>query len=97
MLKQRIATALVLALLFLGSLFLLPPVWFLGLVTLAVVIAGWEWANLAGIVSVIARVGYVTLLLLVIAGLYLWLQSVGRARPASCYTASSWWVPAGGH
>ncbi len=97
MLKQRIATALVLALLFLGSLFLLPPVWFLGLVTLAFVIAGWEWANLAGIVSVIARVGYVTLLLLVIAGLYLWLQSVGPGSARQLLhglvlVGTGWWA-----
>lgn len=74
MLKQRIATALVLAIAFLGSLFLLPPTWFLGLVTLALLVAGWEWARLSGIASSGVRAAYVALLLLIIAGLYAWMQ-----------------------
>lgn len=74
MLKQRIATALVLAMAFLGSLFLLPPHWFLGLVTLAFLIAGWEWARLSGMTSDAVRVAYVGLLTLIIGGLYAWLR-----------------------
>ena len=97
MLKQRIATALVLAILFLGSLFLLPPPWFLGLVTLAFVIAGWEWAKLSGIDSVGLRVAYVALLFVIIAGLYAWLRSVdaGSARQllhGLVLVGAGWWA-----
>lgn len=49
MLKQRVVTAVILAAIFLAVLFGLPTPWF-GLVLAAVVaVAGWEWANLSGL------------------------------------------------
>lgn len=49
MLKQRIITALVLAALFLGALFLLPIKWFALTVAAVILLGGWEWANLSNL------------------------------------------------
>ena len=48
MLKQRVITAILLAVLFLGVLFYSPAALFSTFVLLAVLVAAWEWANLAG-------------------------------------------------
>ncbi|MCH9692841.1 MAG: phosphatidate cytidylyltransferase [Gammaproteobacteria bacterium] len=49
MLKQRIKTAVVLATLFLGALFLIPIKWFSLIVAGVILLGGWEWANLANL------------------------------------------------
>ncbi|MCV6603827.1 MAG: phosphatidate cytidylyltransferase [Porticoccaceae bacterium] len=59
MLKQRIVTGLVLIGLFLTALFLLPKPWFSSLVALLVLLASWEWSNLAGLKSTLARAAFV--------------------------------------
>ena len=68
MLRQRIATAMVLAALFFAAVFLLDTPWF-SLVTGAVIcLAAWEWGRLAGMRHVLVRVLYlcvVTAVLLV--------------------------------
>ena len=58
MLKQRIITALILAPLALCGVFLLEPEPFSYFVAAILVLAGWEWANLAGWQSQISRVAY---------------------------------------
>ena len=62
MLKQRIVTALILVALLLLALASLPAAVFSSLVMLAVMVAGWEWSQLAKINSVMARVGYLLVL-----------------------------------
>ncbi|MCK9505451.1 MAG: phosphatidate cytidylyltransferase [Porticoccaceae bacterium] len=47
MLKQRIVTAIILAVLFLGALFGLPFQWFSLVVAGVIFVALWEWANLS--------------------------------------------------
>ncbi len=51
MLKQRIITAVILALLFLGVLFTLPTVTFAVVVAIVVAVAAWEWANMGGLTA----------------------------------------------
>lgn len=97
MLGQRIVTAILLAAGFLGGLFLLPPAWFLGLITLLLFMAGWEWARLSGFVSVQGRAAYLALLFCVIAAASWWLQSVddsiARARlHGVMLVGSGWWA-----
>ncbi len=48
-LKQRIITALVLVVLFLGLLFLVPIQWFAIAVAAIILLGGWEWANLSNL------------------------------------------------
>lgn len=55
MLKQRVITAVVLAPIVVGGLFLLPPTGFAVFTGALLAIAGWEWANLAGFVGGIQR------------------------------------------
>ena len=61
MLKQRIITALALMAAFLVALIFLPVPMFSGFVTAAVLVAAWEWANLAGYESTGKRLVYVAL------------------------------------
>lgn len=59
MLKQRIITALVLVAVLGGALVYLPVALFQMLLATAVLIATWEWSNLAGLQSYLARTLYV--------------------------------------
>ncbi len=73
MLKQRVVTALVLAAIFLASLFWLPVPLFAAFTAAVVLIAAWEWSNMAGFKRRRGRIAYVLLtgLLLGGAGVYL--------------------------
>lgn len=58
MLKQRIISALIMAVLFVGALFL--PSDYLALVfAVVVLVAAWEWSDLAGFSSTLCRAAYV--------------------------------------
>ncbi len=61
MLKQRVITAVVLALLFLGVLFGLSVQLFAVAIAAVVVLASWEWANLAGLEALWQRALYALL------------------------------------
>ena len=58
MLKQRVITAVILAPIVVGGLFLLPPTGFAVFTGALLAIAGWEWANLAGFQAGLPRWGY---------------------------------------
>jgi len=62
LLKQRIITALILAPLMIGGIFFLPIEQFAYFIGFIVTIAAWEWANLSGYESPIARIGYAVLM-----------------------------------
>ncbi len=62
MLKDRIITAVILAALFLGALFYLPLPLFSMAVATAVLIAAWEWANMAGFNRTPERLVYLGIL-----------------------------------
>ena len=66
MLKVRIITAIILALVFLGVLFYTPWQGFAIFTGLVFVLATWEWANLAGVSNNAARLAY-TLVTVVVA------------------------------
>lgn len=70
MLKQRIATALVLAGLFLGALFGLDQAGFALFAAAVITVGVWEWSRLAGIAAPLARMGCVLVVILVLAALY---------------------------
>jgi phosphatidate cytidylyltransferase len=66
MLKQRIITAVVLAPLVLGGIFLLPLFEFKLFIAAVVTLAAWEWANLSGMTGQAARIGYAVLVLAIV-------------------------------
>jgi len=61
-LKQRIITALILAPLVLGGVFLLPPPYFGWFFALILALAAWEWANLSSFTTQVVRVTYAILI-----------------------------------
>lgn len=67
MLKQRVITASILALVFLGVLFFLPVPLFPVFIATIVLISAWEWANLSGIASLWGRALYVVFVAIAIA------------------------------
>ncbi|MDE1460395.1 phosphatidate cytidylyltransferase [Spartinivicinus poritis] len=77
MLKQRIITAVILIPLALLGVFALSPFFFSLFVGGIVLLAGWEWANLAGLTQPPARLAYVAGLVLALFGSqYLPLQMI---------------------
>ncbi len=70
MLKQRVITAVILAPIVVGGLFFLPPAGFAVFTALVLAIAGWEWANLAGITDSGRRWLCAALVLLLMGGSY---------------------------
>lgn len=81
MLKQRVYTAIVLALIFLAALFGLPAGYFSFFIGVVVLIGAWEWANLSGYSALWQRLAYTAfvLLLLFVAASYLGFK--GEASP----------------
>jgi len=70
-LKLRVVTALVLAVVFVGALFGLSPQNFSLFAAVVTLYASWEWSDLSGLKSVLARLAYVFLnlvLLVLICG-----------------------------
>ena len=73
MLRLRIITALCMIAIFLPALFLMPPMLFSIATVPLVLIAGWEWSRLVKIRSVIARIGYLLLIVMTLFAASLWL------------------------
>lgn len=65
MLKKRIITACVMALIIVAALFLLPAMYFNVLIFAVFGLAAWEWANLSGITHGFSRCIYALIVLLV--------------------------------
>ena len=81
MLKQRVITALVLAVIFLAALFGLPAGYFSFFIGAVLLIGAWEWANLSGFPSVWQRLGYAFLLLRLLIAASLYMGVDGEASP----------------
>jgi phosphatidate cytidylyltransferase len=73
MLKQRVITALILVTVFLAAVFYLPVPLFSAFTALIVLVAAWEWANMAGLSRLWQRLVYVALIAVTMlaAALYL--------------------------
>ncbi|MCW7553255.1 phosphatidate cytidylyltransferase [Endozoicomonas gorgoniicola] len=88
MLKQRILTALVLAPLALAGVIFLSPAVFSVLTALVIMLAAWEWANLAGFEQSVQRV-----LFSLLTGLICWLVSP-LPHWLVLGAGAAWWVVA---
>ena len=73
MLRLRIITALCMVAIFLPALFLMPSMLFSIATVPLVLIAGWEWSRLVKIRSVVARIGYLLLIVMTLCAASLWL------------------------
>lgn len=81
MLRLRIITALCMAAIFLPALFLMPSMLFSIATVPLVLVAGWEWSRLVKIRSVIARIGYLLLIVMTLFAASLWLGLPDRFDP----------------
>ena len=93
MLRQRVMTGMALVLALLATILWLPPVWAAAVLVLVVVLAAFEWAGLAGLESLPARLGYV----LLVAALCLLLHRTvpgPDALIAALGAAMLWWFAA---
>ena len=73
MLRLRIITALCMVAIFLPALFLMPSMLFSIATVPLVLVAGWEWSRLVKIRSIIARIGYLLLIVMTLFAASLWL------------------------
>ena len=90
MLNQRVITALVLGGVFLVVLLALPPVFFQLFMVLVFAIGSWEWSNLAGVSSLVARAAFSLAMLLLLAGV--WFDPFGLDLLMPILTvAVCWW------
>lgn len=89
MLKQRIITALILAPLMLGGIFLLPLYEFKLFIGLITCIGAWEWANFAGIEKQTGRIAYALVLGAVVFAVS---QLPVDYQLPLLYVALVWWV-----
>ncbi len=98
MLRQRVATALVLGAFILVVLFLLPSWATVAVITVAILAGAWEWSAFIGAggrVSTIARRAFVALVIAAIAALALPAAPPLPGRTVLAF-ASAWWVGARG-
>jgi phosphatidate cytidylyltransferase len=81
MLKQRVITALVLAVIFLAALFGLPSGYFSFFIGAVLLIGAWEWAGLSDFPAVWQRLAYAFVLLVLLVATALYLGFEGEASP----------------
>lgn len=86
MLKTRIITALILAPIAIGGIFFLPPLGFALFTGAIITLGAWEWANMAGLTSQAARIGYAAAIAAVLFAL------LHVPALAVFWLALVWWV-----
>lgn len=100
MLKQRVITAVCLAISFLLSLFWLPTIGFSFFVAIFLLVGAWEWANLSGFSSRYQKALYcgLSVVLAVVIAQYLGLflgEPLEQAKILSVFIAAgTWWTVA---
>ncbi|VUD68219.1 Phosphatidate cytidylyltransferase [Thalassocella blandensis] len=94
MLKQRVVTASVLAIVFLGVLFFSPLPVFAAFISGVYAVGVWEWANLAGLTNRLSKtvftlsVAFIAFLLLFVSG---WLTNYAVLQ-SIFIAACAWWA-----
>jgi len=74
MLLQRILTALVLATAAISAIFLLPTLYFYLFIAIIVLIAAWEWTELAAINKISGKLAFLLFLIVPMVGVTFWTQ-----------------------
>jgi len=95
-LKLRVYTAVALVLPFLGILFFGSWLYFAVMAGLVVSLAAWEWAGLAGVKQVLARLFYTLVIALsgILMGWFLYLASNHQYLLSLFTSAAIWWAVA---
>jgi phosphatidate cytidylyltransferase len=88
MLKQRVITALVLALILIGAVVWLPASGFQLFIAGICLIGAWEWSNFAGITSALSRAVYVLVIALLMAAVY----GLSWSQGWIVWVSLLWWV-----
>ena len=86
MLKTRIITALILAPIAIGGIFFLPPLGFALFTGAIIAVGAWEWANMSGLTTPVARVVYALMVAAVLYGL------LNVPAVAVLWLALFWWL-----
>jgi phosphatidate cytidylyltransferase len=90
-LKERVLTAIVLVTVLLGVMLGLPPLATVWLVTVLVLIGAWEWAGFIGKGQVPLRIGFTSVIALLLLGcLQVYSTSPGLV-PVIMWVAVAWW------
>lgn len=100
MLKQRVITAVILAAIFFAAVFYLPVPLFSAFIATVVLIAAWEWANMAGFARRWQRLVYLVLTALIMGAIALYLEllpGAGMNTDSGQYRdllvlACGWWA-----
>lgn len=92
-LRQRVATALLLAALIIAILFWLPPAAAVAAVMLVFAAGAWEWAGFAGIAGAGGRTAYAAVVMAGVALAWLVTGAPG-ALAAFLWCAAAWWAVA---
>ena len=81
MLKQRVYTAIVLAVVFLAALFGLPAGYFSFFIGAVVIVGAWEWSMLSGYGAIWQRLAYGAFIFALLLGVSVYLKFGGEAAP----------------
>jgi phosphatidate cytidylyltransferase len=90
--KQRLITALILAPLMIGGIFFLPIEQFAYFIGFIVTVAAWEWANLSGYESPVARIAYAALIAVTIAATAYLMDSHTETHRIILALGAAWWL-----
>jgi phosphatidate cytidylyltransferase len=74
MLKHRVATAAVLIPVMVAAVLLLPVIQLAYLFGIFAVIAAWEWSRLSGFTSLVSRLAYAGIVILIMVNTYQWIH-----------------------
>lgn len=92
MFKQRLITALILAPLMIGGIFFLPIEQFAYFIGFIVTVAAWEWANLSGYESPVARIAYAAVIAVIIAVTAYLMNSYAEIHRIILALGAAWWL-----
>lgn len=93
MLRQRVITAIALGSIALLGMFFLPHQAMIVVLALLVIAGAWEWSALPGFTQYSGRLGYVALIAVGLAAVWL-LDRSGANLDVVLYTAIAWWLVA---
>jgi len=88
MLKQRIITAIVLAITLIAATVLLSSFWFSFFISVVVMLASWEWCGFIGLTPTASRISFLATLVSMIAALYFFLGISPAAESINSFRVS---------